>query len=333
MSAARSEHAGAGDASSSAPRVALVGARRARQGLGPYVARSLVAHGAVVPAFVGTSEASVTSAAAGLADAFDIHARGYTRGAEMLEHEALDALAILSPAETHREWLQFALEAGLHVFVEKPLLWGGEDDAQHGAELLTRFHERGLLVLENCQWPMTVPCFDALHPGARAAAPQRFAMEMSPASQGVQMIGDALPHALSLLQALAPATREQLSDARFSARGEQLEELDLGFTWHADGHAVACMVSLRQGPEQPRRASYAVDDRWAHRLIRTRDYAQFFASGARVVDVPDPLDTLVGDFAARLRADPPVPDSVATGRMTRRLKALHELRRAYLEAP
>lgn len=315
-----------------APRVALVGARRARQGLGPYVARSLVAHGAEVPAFVGTSEASVAAAAAGLAEGFGIEARGYTSGDALREHERLDALAILSPAETHRAWLEFALDAGLHVYVEKPLLWGGEGDAERGAELLAAFAARGLVVHENCQWPRTLACFDALHPGARARPPERFAMELSPASRGVQMLGDALPHALSLLQALAPAEVETLEAPRFSTRASDAEELDLGFTWRADGHAIACMVSLRQGPEQPRRAAYAVDDRWAHRLIRARDYAQFFASGARLVDVPDPLDAQVGRFVEALRADPPVPDPATTGRMTRRLRALHELRRAYLEA-
>lgn len=334
MSAAKKKGA---DATSSkrggreGPRVALVGARRARQGLGPYVARSLAAHGASVPAFVGTSAASVEAAAAGLREGFGIEAQGYLDASSLLAAHELDALAILSPAETHAEWLAVALEAGLHVLVEKPLLWGGEDDVARAASLGAAFAERGLLVVENCQWPYTLDAFDSLHPGARAERPTRFAMELSPASLGVQMIGDALPHALALLQALVPATEESLVDVRFSTTRLDADELDVAFEWHADGHVVSCLVSLRLGPEQPRRASYAVDGHWAHRLIRTADYAQFFGEGARLVDVPDPLDLLVGDFARTL-AQPDVghdPDGMS--RMVRRCRAVHELAAAYQE--
>ena len=45
-----------------AARVGLIGARRRRQGLGPFVARDLVAAGASVPCFLGTSEETLEAA-------------------------------------------------------------------------------------------------------------------------------------------------------------------------------------------------------------------------------------------------------------------------------
>ena len=46
-----------------APRIAIVGARRVRQGLGPFVTRHLVSLGAEVPAFLGTSASTIDVAA------------------------------------------------------------------------------------------------------------------------------------------------------------------------------------------------------------------------------------------------------------------------------
>ena len=46
----------------SAPRIGLIGARRVRQGLGPFVAQFLSELGAEIPAFLGTSASSVQAA-------------------------------------------------------------------------------------------------------------------------------------------------------------------------------------------------------------------------------------------------------------------------------
>jgi len=113
--------------------VGLVGARRRRQGLGPFVARDLVRAGARVPCFAATSAATRDAASGQLAATCGIEARGYTNVDEMLARERLDALAILSPAETHAAYLESALAAGLHVLCEKPLVWGRPDLAADGA--------------------------------------------------------------------------------------------------------------------------------------------------------------------------------------------------------
>jgi myo-inositol 2-dehydrogenase/D-chiro-inositol 1-dehydrogenase len=48
-------------------------------------------------------------------------ARAYERWEEMLEHESLDALWVCTPPLTHRDPAVAALEAGIHVYVEKPI--------------------------------------------------------------------------------------------------------------------------------------------------------------------------------------------------------------------
>ncbi len=312
------------------PRIGLIGARRHRQGLGPFVGRWLREAGADVVSFACTSPESMAQAGADLQRIAGVTAIGYSDGRAMLREQPLDAVAILSPPRSHREWLEQALEAGVDVLCEKPFLWGGEDDVSVAHALVDRFQQQGLLLMENAQWPATLPSFDALHPGVRDAPITRFAMRMAPASRGVEMIGDAFSHPLSVLAALHPARTVSVEGVRFSTHDLSATELSTAFRYVADGHAIDVMVELSASPEQPREASLAINGHWAHRLIRTRDYAQFFASGARAVDVPDPLGLHLARFVARLRQERPRVLAEENTRIRQRMTALDNLRRAFL---
>jgi predicted dehydrogenase len=267
-------------------RVGVIGARRVRQGLGPFVARHLVELGASVPCFLATRAESVPETERTLG------ARGYTDLARMLAEQELDALAILSPSETHERYLAAAQGAGLHVLCEKPLIWDGSGLAGRARALEQRFRAAGLGLRECCQWPYTLPAYRALHPDAGPV--RSFAMRLSPATYEPRaMLGDSLPHPLSLLQALVPGPAE-LDEIRFEApaRGS----LRVAFAWRAAGTRVAVEIALVTQERPPREASYAVNGRWAERRIRPEDYALRFADGPREVPVPDPLRALLADF-------------------------------------
>lgn len=55
------------------------------------------------------------------------HVPGYTSLSEMLTKEKLDAVTICTPASTHFQMASQALEAGLNVFVEKPMTTTAKD--------------------------------------------------------------------------------------------------------------------------------------------------------------------------------------------------------------
>lgn len=288
-------------------KVALIGARRVRQGLGPYVARHLVELGAEVPCFLATRPETVAESERALG------ARGYTDLRELIAREQPDALAILSPSETHERYLEAALEARLHVLCEKPLLWTGPDLAGRAARLAARLAAAGLLLRESCQWPYTLPAFRALHPVLGPL--ERFGMRLSPTSRDPrQMLGDCLSHPLSLLQALAgePA---RVEDVFVSA---QPGAVQLRFRYRGAAVSLACEVSLRSSDQLPRQAAYAVNGHWAERRIRAADYTFSFQDGERTVPAPDPLRELLRGFLAALPAagaappaDPAIPARMA----------------------
>jgi predicted dehydrogenase len=291
-----------------APRVGVVGVRRARTGLGQFLAKHLVAQGGVVPAFVGTRPETIAEGAATLAR-LGIQARGFTRLEDLLAAEPIDALVIASPHETHFAWLEKALDANLHVLCEKPLVWGVEGAADRASELVRAFHAKGLVLRENCPWPMTLPAFDALHPGARSAGLRNFAMWLSPSAGGVAMLLDSISHPLSLLQAATDEDEARIEGLTFATSGFTAGKLDLSFRFVADETRVAALVRLSVVPEQPRPAGYALNGLAAERCVRMSDYSITFADGGRTVPVADPMEELVGRFVAAVASGAPERES------------------------
>jgi predicted dehydrogenase len=284
-------------------RIGLIGARRRRQGLGPFVARDLISAGATVDCFLGTGPETLISAQRALLEHARIEeARGYTDLEEMLERESLDALAILSPSETHEGYLKAAAEADLHVLCEKPLVWSDDALLERANARVDAFRSRGLLLVENCQWPHTLDAFRALHPDTPTGPPKSFRMRLTPDASGLQAIGDCLPHPLSVLQDLVPGGEPTVENVRYGPLGQDRSGLGVAFDYRAEGASVRVEVELRPDPERPRAASLEIDGRRAERRVGVPGYEITFAEGGRSVSVADPLTALVRAFVDGLRA-------------------------------
>jgi predicted dehydrogenase len=312
-----------------APRVALVGARRRRQGLGPFVARDLVKAGARVPCFLGTSEETVAAARLDLERRCGVAARGYVDLDRMLTSERLEALAILSPAETHEMHLGSALEARLHVLCEKPLLWGGSGLAGRAAAWSDRFRDARLLLRENCQWPYTLPAFRELHPSALDEPVRSFAMRLSPVSSGIQMLGDSLPHALSLLQALATDDDARVEEPRFSTESSSSGSVTAAFTYRAGDAAIEAEIELTRSDAFPRAAAYGVNGHWVDRRVRPDDYSMRFASEGREVELDDPLGLRIAAFVRELGSVCQGGKPAQALEIVQRMEMLESLARAF----
>ncbi|MGE4651937.1 MAG: Gfo/Idh/MocA family oxidoreductase [Myxococcota bacterium] len=312
----------------SAPRVALIGARRVRQGLGPFVARDLRAAGAEVPCFLVTRPESIEAAARGLREVAGLEARGFVDLDELIARETPDALAILSPAETHAGILEQAAAARLHVLCEKPFIWGETRATARCREILAAFEAGRRLVWENCQWPYALPAFEALHPGGLDGPPGRFEMELQPASRGLQSLADALPHPLSLLQALSPGEPE-IRDVWFSTLSEHAESMSLGFVYEAGGRDTAVEIKLSSSETAPRRAAFCIDGRRAERLVSGADYQLSLATADRSVPLADPLTQLVADFVETLRSASDEVRNPRAREIAQRMHLLMEVVSAY----
>ena len=319
----------------SAPRVALIGARRARQGLGPFVARDLHAAGAEISGFLTTRPESSAQAALSRRAQAGVEARGYLDLKELIAHERPDALAILSPAQTHAGILRSAARAGLHVLCEKPFIWGASEAMTQCREILGAFERAERLVWENCQWPYALPAFEALHPGSLDQPPRSFQMELQPASRGLQSLADAVPHPLSLLQALAPGA-SKIRDPWFSTPRAEGETLTVGFHYEVGDHRVEVKIKLSRGVTTPRQSALSIDGQRAERVVSGPDYRLSLKDSERSVPLEDPLTLLVGGFVEALR-DPSAGSGKSRAReIAQRMQLLTDVADAYrreVEAP
>lgn len=325
---------------SDAPRIAIIGVRTLRQGLGEHFARWLVAAGAQVPAFVARTPESAEAGRVVLAK-HGIDARGFTSLAALLDAEPVDAVVIASPAETHADHLVAALAARLHVLCEKPLVWGLEDVAEAAVELEDRFESEGLILAEHCQWPETLGAFEALHPGVLDEALESFEMELAPSSLGGEMLVDALSHPVSLLQAILErhaswmgwGDAPSLEAVRFSTRSEDARRIDVELDLRdAMDEPIAARIRLTHTPNQPRPAAYAVNGRRADRIVDPADYSMRLAdlsdpAAPRYVPLLDPMQTAVAKFVAAVRrgSDP----EREPGSIGERMRAVAEIVSAF----
>lgn len=286
-------------------RVVVVGARCRRQGIGEYVGRYFAEAGAELCAVVGTSDRTVDEARRALRERCGVACRGYTSLDDALEREQPGIVAICSPYCFHREQLEIAARAGVHCLCEKPFWWE-EEAADRGAEttrLVDLFVEAELYLALVTQWPYTLPAFYRLHPQAAGQTVDTFRMRLSPLSSGVEMVIDAAPHVLSMLQRLVGRGRIRAPRAEY--RGAERADLRLIFDYHHAAGTTAVSCVFRRCEERPRPASYAINDTEAWRRVDLPSYNMFFEAEGRKTRLEDPLGLLVQDFLAKVHAAAP----------------------------
>ena len=280
--------------------IVLAGARSVRQGTGPFIAAALQKAGARITGIVGTTSTSVQQAEHELAQRPGISTRGYTDLRAAIATEKPDVVALCTPWQVHAEQLAIVAEAGCHCLVEKPLAWP-LSNAQV-ADLVMAFEQRGLLLHMVSQWPFTLPAFHALH-GELTAPVEQFTMRLSPISIGENMIPDAAPHLISMLQALVgPGDCEDIVvTPGTNSSSATLDSLTLNFAYRTARGVTQARLQLQTSVERPRPAWYQINDMKVEREVVLPEYQQYLAANGRRVALSDPMEMMASAFLGALR--------------------------------
>lgn len=280
--------------------VAVIGARRVRQGTGPYLALQAARAGAQVAGVLGTRATTARKAVDWLAEQ-GLETTAYVDHERMLDELQPDLLIIASPLGTHRAWLQAALDSETHVYCEKPLV---SAPAAVALDFLERFAAANLLIAENCQWPEVLPTYRKLHPDFDLSTATRFRMLMAPPMRGLARWHEVLSHPLSLIQEAAPGPAD-LEDIVFHEPSPDVIDTRLSFTYRTLDRAVACEIMLEDMERFPRPAEFAFDDHLCRRVVREEDYAISFVDGRGnpPVPCPDPQESALRRFLHRVLAN------------------------------
>lgn len=295
-------------------RVVVIGAQRRRQGIGEFVARFFEEEGATVSGIVATTAERARETCAALATRYGIRANGYGSLDAALRAEKPDAVAICSPYAVHAEHLEATARAGAHCFCEKPLWFDPAlDPASETRRLIEPFLARELHLELVTQWPCLLEDFFALFPEERGRPVRSFSMLLCPGSAGTAMVPDAVPHPVSVLQALVGAGSVQKPRAWFldQGLGDQGRELRIECEWRHVQGSVAVELHFATKEEAPRPASFTINGRTAHRRIVLPTYSMTLESEerggapARTRPVADPARRLVRGFLERATARTP----------------------------
>jgi predicted dehydrogenase len=229
-------------------RAAVIGA----SGIGRHHAKWYHLGGCEVVAFVGTSPESVKRTAETLRTTFGFDGRAYTDVAEMLEKERPDLLSVCSPPALHVEHANAALQAGVHVLCEKPLIWDwdltGDQMLAEAQSMVALARQKGLHLATNTQYAAGIPGYLALYERERGplTTVESFLFEMDSKGGGGQREWEPIwvelsSHSLAVLMKLVPDGVVDYGsvDCRIE-RKRTTAEFDYA---RADGSRVAVRIS------------------------------------------------------------------------------------------
>jgi hypothetical protein len=283
-------------------RIGIIGPSRTRNGTGPFVARFFEESGARVIAVAASTPASSERSAATLRREFGHDIASYPSAGAMMARAELDAVAVCSPTEDHGRQLKAALEAGLHVFCEKPLLWCGDGrDPARAADLVRGFTRKRLVLHHNTQWRFVLHDVRRLLGERRVLGTHLLEVSLAPPAPGPTMHLEAGPHAISLMVALGATGELEETRARWNESGTHLE---VAMIARRRVEPLAARIILQSCAAQPRPAQLAFDGCRVDRVVTSLDpYALALRCDGRVLPIVDPVLRSVRAFLRDVRVD------------------------------
>ena len=299
----------------------IVGAGRSRNGLGPFLATFLERVGCRVTAIAGSSPARAEANAAALKERLGHDVRP-CRDLDELCASGIAALVIASPPEHHLAALQAGAAARLPVLCEKPLVH--ERHFAPGIPLVSGFVGSGLLLIENCHWPLVLPVFGELYGDVSFDSVRRLSLGLGAVTSGRALFQNTLSHVLSLAQAVGHV------DADTTVGGVSLDRPSLSapnvIRVHLRGPRLDLRLALHleSCPNPPRPAWLEIDSARVDRRV-SPGYTFSFSGNGREVAVPDPMQQLVGRFAELVRRPNPSCIAVEGETVRQRLRLYQEI--------
>jgi predicted dehydrogenase len=286
-------------------RAGVIGA----SGIGKHHAKWFHLLGCELVGFAGRSDESVASTEKSLRDLFGFEGRGFV-GVDALLGAGLDVVSICSPMPMHYRHMMQAVDRGVHVLCEKPLVYDPAKSASRllaeAAEAVDAADDSDLIGAVNTQYAAAVEPIRALcaRAGADATSPGYVFMQMESrggkaGAEYEKIWIDLASHPISVVLAFAGpgelvpgsarATIEQRRcEARFRYRRVDGREIE--------GHVLVCNV-----PEGPLTRRIVVDDavlEYEGRNDENGVFCTYMKLGAMETKAEDLMHTSVRRFVS-----------------------------------
>ncbi|GAB89101.1 Gfo/Idh/MocA family protein [Gordonia rhizosphera] len=149
---------------------------------------------------------------------------------EVLADPTVDAVAVATPARTHKAIVMAALEASKHVLVEKPLA----DTREGGAEMVAEARERGLVLMADhtyCYTPAVLKIHELIEDGfiGEVLFIDSVRINLGLIQPDVDVFWDLAPHDLSIIDFVLPGGLNVASVAAHGADPLQTGKACIGY--------------------------------------------------------------------------------------------------------
>ncbi len=133
---------------------------------------------------------------------------------DVLADDAIDAVAVATPARTHHGIVLAALRAGKHVMVEKPLA----DNREHGVEMVREAQQRGVVLMADhtyCYTPAVLKIRELVQEGflGDILFVDSVRINLGLIQPDVDVFWDLAPHDLSILDFVLPGGLDAVTAA------------------------------------------------------------------------------------------------------------------------
>jgi len=278
-------------------KVSIIGAGRTRNGIGEYIGKYFHQHGANVISVLGTTEETSFHASSALRK-YGIEAHSYTDFDAMVSAEKPELVVIASPSSTHYDYLLKCLDWGLHIFCEKPFVWGDHKDiGKKIVDIFEKAREKRLTIAMNSQWPFSIDDYEKICGKIRIEEKNNFFVQMSPFSPGRVMIPESVPHPLSLLYCRLGAGKIE----KLNFEMEQDGEMNIRFTYLFETRACDVLIKLVHQRTPPREFSFGFNGKIVARSLDLNQYDIYFNYGNKKLKIMDPLELSVKNFMEALQ--------------------------------
>ncbi len=219
----------------------------------------------------------------------------------------IDVLTIAAPAVAHASLAVRALEAGVHVYVEKPIA----ASIQEAEAIIAAAHENGRVLACGHQERIVfreMGLFDTPETPVRLEATR--AGPWTNRSTDITVGLDLMIHDIDLALSLGAGDATDVKATSRSVMGELADETSAEIDF--SGGLVAAFEASRaaEGRKRTMRVVYPSGEVFIDFMARSFDNSTPFALNAGFADTPrgkDPLGASVADFLAAVRGDLPRP--------------------------
>lgn len=272
-------------------KVSIIGAGRNNNGIGEYIAKYFHQNKATVNSVLGTTNKTARHAANSLKK-YGVQASAYTDFYQMIAEKKPDSVVIASPLPTHFDYLIKSVDAGLHVFCEKPFMWNNQDDPHKQVDfILQKAEDRKLKIAMNSQWPFSLPYYETLCGPIDRKKTDTFFMHLSPMVTGKEMILDSIPHALSLLY--FTLGKGKMIKTSIESDGSKMI---IRFIYTTQTNNCKVLINLERQKRQPRSFKFGFNDKIVYRVLDLKGYDIYFKYLDKTLKLVDPLELSVKDF-------------------------------------